>query len=362
VTPRPASASAGKHEAQLRADRIRAFREELAQLEREGAIALEPARRAALEDHLRRTLEDLAARYDVDTSASQKQVSWGMRIASALGGAALCASVVLFFHRFWGALGVPVQVAVLAATPLLLVAATDLAARRERTRYYASLLSAVAFGAFVGNVTVLGSTFNLAPGPTALLAWGAFGLALAYAYRLRLPLAAGLACLCGYLAAGFSTWWGEGHWLSFPERPENFLLAGLALIAVPSSPRHRRFAEFDGTYWALGIGVLFLALLMLSEWGASSYLPFPVAAVETGYQVVAFLAAGIAIWAGVRRGRPGVAYGGAAYFALLLNLRFYHWWWHWMPGYLFFLLIGLIAVALLAFFRRLRGRMAGTPS
>ena len=213
----PMDESARRSEAQQRADRIRAFREELAELKCEGALTLDAAQRAALENHLQRTLATLAERFDVDTTESQKQIAWGMRIASTLGGLALCAAVVLFFHSFWGFLSIPAQVAVAVMTPLLLLAATEFAARRERTLYYASLLSLVTFGAFVLNLNVLGSIFNLTPSPTALLAWGAFGLLLAYTFHLRLPLAAGLVCLVAYLAASFSSWW-SGHWLSFPEK------------------------------------------------------------------------------------------------------------------------------------------------
>jgi uncharacterized membrane protein len=350
--------AAGKQQAQQRADRIRAFRAELAELEREGALTLDDAGRARLETHLDRTLAALAERFDIDTSESQKQISWGMRFASTLGGLALCAAVVLFFYRFWGYLGIPAQVAILAATPLLLLAATEFAARRERTLYYASLLSLVSLGAFVLNLNVLGSSFNLTPSRNALLAWGAFAVLLAYAYRLRLPLAAGLVCLVGYLAASFSSWLG-GHWLSFPERPENFLAGGLALLAVPALRVQRRYAEFDWLYRTLGLLTLFLAILMLSEAGAFSYLPLREGAIEALYQVLGFSAAGIAIWRGIRARLPVVANLGAAFFTLLLYLRFYHWWWDWLPGYLFFLIIGLISIGLLTLFRRLRARMAG---
>ncbi len=344
---------AGQGAAQHRADRIRAFRAELAELEREGAITLHPAQRDALETHLQRTLAALAERFDVDTTDSQKRISWGMRIVSTLGGLAFCAAVVLFFLRFWGYLSVPAQVVALAATPLALIAATEFAARRERTLYYASLLSMVAFAAFVLNLNVLGSIFNLTPSRGALLAWAAFALLLAYSYRLRLPLAAGLVCLLGYLAAGFASWW-SGHWMSFPERPETFLAGGLALIALPAARFHERYSEFDWVYRVAGLLTLFLAILILSEAGAASYLPMRASSVEAVYQVAGFVAAGLAAWMGIRRRLPHVANPGVAFFAILLYLRFYHWWWDWMPGYLFFLILGLISIALLALFRRLR--------
>jgi hypothetical protein len=352
--------TAGKREAQQRADRIRAFRQELAELEREGVFKLDDAQRAALETHQQRTLADLAERFDVDTSDSQKQISWGMRIVSTLGGVALCAAVVLFFHRFWGLLGIPAQVSVLVLTPLALLAATDYAARRDRTLYYASLLSLVTFGAFILNLSALGSIFNLTPSHNALLAWGVFALILAYTYRLLLPLAAGLVCLVGYLAASFHTW-SSGNFQSFPERPENFLAGGLILIAVPLLRIQRRYREFDWLYRTIGLLTLFAAIVVLSEFGTISYLPWRDASVEAFYQVLGFLAAGLAIWLGIRFRLAHVANLSAIFFALLLYLRFYHWWWKWMPGYLYFLIIGLISIGLLILFQKLRGRVAEVP-
>lgn len=345
-----------KSQAQMRADRIRAFREELAELEREGALSLDPAQRERLESHLHQTLRSLASQYDIDTTASQKQISWGMRIVSTLGAVAMGASVVMFLRRYWGSLDIPWQVALLVAVPLLVLYATDAVARRERARYFTSLMALATFAAFVANVAILGSLFNLTPSPNAMLAWGAFGVLLAYLFGVRLVLVAGVGCLCGYLAAGFSSWWG-GHWMNFGERPEHFLAGALVLIGVPLFPPHRRFVEFNRVYLGAGLGLLFLALLILSHAGHVSYLPWRIRRVEDFYEVLAFAAAAAAIGTGIRRRRPVVAYAGAAYFTVLLYWRFFDWWWDWMPGYLFFLILGLIAVALLAVFRRLRGRL-----
>ena len=72
----------------------------------------------------------------------------------------------------------------------------------------------------------------------------------------------------------------------------------------------------------------------------------------------AFAAAGLAAWLGIRARLAHVANLAAAFFVILLYLRFFHWWWDWMPGYLFFLIIGLISIGLLALFRKLRMRAA----
>jgi hypothetical protein len=41
-------------------------------------------------------------------------------------------------------------------------------------------------------------------------------------------------------------------------------------------------------------------------------------------------------------------------------MKFVDWWWDWMPKYLFFLIVGLTALALLWAFRRLRARLAAS--
>src|SRR6059036_2361969 len=121
MDPGPSSQS----EAQQQADRIRVFREELQQLERERVIELTPEQRRRLDEWSRFKLNQLAAQYDVDTTVSQKRVSWGMRIVSTLGGLAICAAVVLFFTRFWGYLDSPAQVAIVVSTPLAALAGAE---------------------------------------------------------------------------------------------------------------------------------------------------------------------------------------------------------------------------------------------
>src|SRR5437773_416572 len=148
-------------EAQQQADRIRIFREELRELERQQVLQLTPDQRARFDAWSAARLSELASHYDVDTSVSQKQVSWGMRIVSTLGGLAICAAVVLFFSRFWGYLDTPAQVAIVLLTPLAALAGVEYAAQRERTLYFAGLMALVALACFIMNLAVLGRIFNL---------------------------------------------------------------------------------------------------------------------------------------------------------------------------------------------------------
>src|SRR6266851_9671840 len=102
----------GRVEAQQSADRIRMLREALASEEMQSILALTPDQQSRFEEWSRSELEALALRFDIDTTASQKRVSWAMQIASTLGALAICAAVVLFFMRYWGYLNTPLQLAI----------------------------------------------------------------------------------------------------------------------------------------------------------------------------------------------------------------------------------------------------------
>jgi uncharacterized membrane protein len=341
---------------QERADRLRTFQRELGELERAKVLELTPEQRARLDAHIERTLAELASQFDVDTTESQRQISLGMKIASALGGIALCAAVVLFLARYMGYWSTPLQVAVLVAIPILLTIGAGFAARRETTLYYAALVSIVAFAAFVANLSMLGMIFNLAPTPNALAVWGLFGLALAYHFGIRLVLAAGLISLLGWIAATTNSWRGW-WWVEFERRPEELMLAGLALAVIPLFIRHVWRPDFPAVYRLVGMVAIFVTMLFLSADGQYSYLPIEDKAVEHFYQLFGVVAAAAAVWIGIRQNWTGVVNTGTAFFTIFLFFRLIDWWWDWMPKYLFFLLIGLVAIGLVAVFKRLRLRM-----
>jgi hypothetical protein len=343
-------------DAQKRADRIRAFREELQTLEAEGILALPDEQKQRVTRHHEDTLRRLAQSFDIDTTEAQKQMSWGMRIASFLGALALCASVYLFFYRFWGFFGTAAQVALVVAAPLLAVLATELAARRERTLYIAGVVGLVAFGCFVLDLVVLGTVFNIAPSPRAFLPWAAFGFILAYTYGLRILLTAGILSLAGWLSATMGTWSGC-YWLSFGERPENFFPAALVLVLIPFVP-HRSYRDFPPIYRIFGLLGVFLPILVLANWGDVSYLRFPNARVEALYQIAGFAVAGVAVWLGIRARLREVTNLGCVFFVIYLYTKFFDWWWDWMPKYLFFFILGSIAVGLLLLLRQLRAQSA----
>ena len=347
-------------EAQARADRIHAFRLELEALEHEGVLHLPEEARKAIDEHHAGLLRQFAADHDIDISSGQKRLSWGMRLASLFGAIALSAAVFFFFYRFWGALTTPVQVGLLLAAPLVATLVMEYAARRERTLYFASLAGLVAIASFVLNLSVLGRIFNITPSQHAFLAWAAFALLLAYGYGLRLLLVAGLTSLMAWMSATAGTWSGL-YWLSFGDRPEHFIIAGLLVFAFGLREQRGR-PGFAGIYRVYGLLVVFIAILILANFGYISYLPLASGTIENLYQILGFVLAGLAIWLGIRRHWPGVVNLGSTFGILYLYTKLFDWWWDWMPKYLFFLLLGLIAILVLLVLRRLHHKGGEQPA
>ncbi|MFN0172523.1 MAG: DUF2157 domain-containing protein [Bryobacteraceae bacterium] len=344
-----------QREAQARADRIRLFRDELADLEREGGLTLTPHQRTRLEAHVETTLSALAAQFDVDTSASQKQISLGMQIATALGGLALCLAVFFFFMQIWGHLILPVRWAVLAASPLAALAGAAWTARRERTLYYAALLSLVALAALITDTLIVGAAFNIAPSPNALLVWGCFALLVAYALGIRLMLAAGLL-LTGAFVCALATRLNGLAWEQVFDRPEPVIFCGIAVVLAGQFIPHRRFPEFVPVYEFIGALAALVTLVFLSLNGRVSYLDMDPKNIERLYEVVGIVVTTLAIWRGVDRGSAVLVNMGSSTLAIFLLIRWSHWLWDLLPRYVFFLSLGLVAVGLIALFKRLRGR------
>ena len=348
----------GRLDAQARADRIRAFQQELAQVELELGDVLDSDQHRRLAEHHAAVLARLAEQYDVSISESARQLALGLRFASFLGALALCTAVVLFVERFWGALRPPAQVAFLAIGTLVPLGLTEFAARRERTLYFAGLAALVAFAAFVTDLSILGQIYNLAPTPHAFLLWTVFAAALAYGYGLRMLLLAALVTgtvwLAGVLAA-----LGGLYWTDFFARTELLLPAAAVAIALGMRPGRGAREQFPTVYRLYGLILLFWVVLWLAGSGTQSVLPFAAGQVEALYQVFGFLVAAFAIWTGIRQRWNEVTNTGVVAFTILLYMKAHDWWWDWMPRWLFFLVLGAIAVAIMLVLRRLKLAQGG---
>lgn len=341
-----------KTDAQKRVDQIRSFQAELSIMEQEKIILLDDSKKSLLSNYHEKLIKTLSETFDIDSSNREKQLSLGMKIASFLGALGLAASVFFLFYQFWGRFSTNVQAIILIAAPVISLAATMYASYNEKTGYFSKLLGLVSVACFVLNLTMFGQIFNITPSPNACLVWAVFAFALAYASDTRLLLVAGIICISAFLSAKAGTWGGM-YWLDFGERPENFFPAAVILFAVPFLP-HKRFSGFDVIYRVFAMLLMFIPILILSNWGAISYLNLSSDAIEVIYQVVGFVLSGAAIWAGIRKSWPEVVNTGNVFFTIFLYTKFYDWWWDWMPKYLFFLVIALVAILMLLVFKRLR--------
>jgi len=303
----PSHNGTSRSEAQERADRIRAFDEELAALGAAGVLALDEAQRRAIDDYHKALLSGYSDDFDIDRDRRAKQLSLGMRITSFLGALALAASVFFLFYQFWGQFSTTVQVGILIVASLLSFVATLILAERERTGYFAKLAALVGLVCFALNIALLGQVFNLYPSQNVLLLWAAYALLLAYACDIRLLLGAGILCFTA--------------WLSAQTHP-----------------------DFAPVYRVFGLLCLLLPILVLS--------------IEGGYQLAGFLLSAGAIWLGIRRHWNDTFNTGNVFFVIFLYTKFFDWWWDSLPKYLFFFLLGLTAVGLLLVFKRLRARAA----
>jgi uncharacterized membrane protein len=307
---------------------------------------------------LQRVLAELDRQFGADISEPEKRISWSMRLVSLLGGLAFFAALFLFLQRIWGALPPVAQVSVLVFVPLLLLAATACFAGRKVAHYYVALLALATGTASVVGLNALGSILNMVPSPHALLAWGALAVLLAYAFGQRLLLGAGLVLLCAWTATLLATRSGA-YWEDVWGRGEYFILGAVLLYAVPALSRGRHSYDFDFVYRGCGAAVGLIALLVLSKSADLCCPGPPTRMVETLYQLAGLLLSAGVVWHGLRLGRNGLVNLGAAAFVTFLFVCLHGWWWDWMPKYLFFLLLGLTALGLLAVFRRLRQRLTG---
>ncbi|MEJ2141336.1 MAG: DUF2157 domain-containing protein [Gammaproteobacteria bacterium] len=342
-----------KSEAQHRIDQIKAFQDELSQLQHDDVLRLSDEQYQAVNAYHEQLQNNLVQEYDVDRDQRSKQLSRGMMIASFLGAIALAASIFLFFYKFWGYLTTPVQVVILVLAPFVTFAITVYVKGKEKTGYFAKLAAMVSFACFILNLSMLGRIFNITPTENALLVWAAYGLILAYMCDARLLLAAGIISFIGYLSARTGTWSGI-YWLYFGERPENFFPSAIVLFLIPQFISQRHFWRFDDIYRVFGMITFFIPVLILSNFGHISYLDWDADIIEGFYQVVGFAVSAGAIVLGIRKHWPVVINTGNVFFVIFLYSKFFDWWWDIMPKYLFFLVIALTAILFLLVYKRLR--------
>jgi uncharacterized membrane protein len=341
-----------KEDSQQRVDQIRFFQAELEIVEQETVLSLNESQRTVLSNYHGNLIAQMSSAFDIDSSKSEKQISLGMKIASFIGALGLAASVFFLFFQFWGKFSTNIQVFILIAAPLICLSATIFASRLEKTGYFSKILGMLSLTCFILNLSMLGQIFNISPSAKAFLIWSIFAFILAYASDARLLLSAGIIFFSFFLSAQIGTW-GGCYWLGFSLRPENFFPAAFVLFMVPFFP-HYRFSGFKEIYRVFAMFLFFTPALVLSNYGALSYIKLSNESVEVIYQIAGFVFSAAVIWLGIRKSWPEVVNTGNVFFTIFLYTKFYDWWWDWMPKYLFFLVVGLTAILMLLILKRFR--------
>ncbi|MEW6323245.1 MAG: hypothetical protein AB1635_19420 [Acidobacteriota bacterium] len=345
---------ADRLEAQRRADRIREFRAELGALRAEGATPLTSEQETVIRAYHDALLERYAREFDIDSTERSAGLSRGLQAASFFGAVTLTAALWALVARFWGRLDLPVQIGLLTFIPLALLGAVDVAARRERSLYVASLFALAAYGAFWLAAIAVPELLDLPLTPGILWTGALFGVALAVPYGFRLVF--GLALVALVVAVSASVFAAVGApWTIAAERLEPAVLTAFSLVVAARAfqgpaARLAPVARLVGLF--LGLGGLFV----LSSTAAVSQLPLPDRVVEGIYQAAMFAASAATLGRGLAAGRAEVAQTGGAFLTLFLLARYVDWFWTLLPRYLFFLILAAMAFAVIATLQRLRAR------
>lgn len=340
-------------DAQLRVDQVHCFQKELAELENAGVLVIESDQANRIQSFHQQLLSSLANLYDVDTSVKSKQLTLGMKFASLFGALAMAISLFFLFYQFWGYFNTFTQVGVLITAPVSLFVLALYLAQKEQSAYFSKIAALVSLSCFVLNLSMLGQIFNITPSPNAFAVWAGFSFLLAYACNARLLLFFGIVSISSFIAMKVGTWSGM-YWISFGERPEHFFLPSLVIFLIPQLFNHQRFSGFESIYRVMAMILVFLPILILSNWGQISYLDWSNDMIEGMYQLLGFGLSASAIWLGVKRHWREVTSTGNVFFILFLYTKLFDWWWDWMPKYIFFFVLGLTALLALMVFKRIR--------
>jgi hypothetical protein len=338
---------------QERVRRIRAFRAEADAVVAEGVVLADDPSLAAVSRYHDGLLTRLAAEGRVDLTREEERLSTGMQVATLFGTIALSTAWAMFVDSAWGDLDRGGRLLLMWLPLPLLTWGTLVAARRDRSGYLATLAAVVGCIAVV--VALVGTDRALERPETRwpFVGLGLYGLVLGYRLRLVLPMVLGIA------GAGAFAWSLDGvargvllgaafeYW-------EPLLLVGIVAFGI--GVRHAPIPTGFRTAWRLvGAVAIVLALNILGLWGRSSWFG-PGPTVETVYQVIGFVVMVAMIRAGIRGDDRMLVRVGTVGLLWFLFFRMVDWLWSVVPDWLFFLLVGLAALAAQQAMQRVRRR------
>jgi len=346
-----------KEDAQKRIDQINSFINEFELLSREGVLNLDQDQVSKVATYHNGVIAKLSNEYDIDKNVKQKNLSLGLKVISFISALTLSASLFFMFYQFWEYIDTPAQTVILVMTSLIALGITYGVYHRDKNGYFTKIFALLSVVAFVLNISMLGSIYNIMPSPNALALFAIFTFVLAYATNARLLLGFAIIFLASFLSAQMGTWSGV-YWIYFGRHPENFFLPALILFLIPYYFVHKHYFSFESIYRVFAMLLFFIPVLILSNFGGASYIEWVSnSKVEMFYQVVGFGVSLGAIWLGVYKGWSDVLNSGNIFFTLFLYTKFYDWFWEFMPKFLFFFMVGLVTLGMMFAFKRVRDRV-----
>lgn len=320
-----------------RADRIRAFREELERLEAERVLVLSAEQRESIAQHHGALLRDLG----------KPRRPMAARIGAFLGALALAATAYFLFDPYWASFPAPVQIAILLTGSFGSFIGAFWIARHDDAGHFARWAAILAFACFVANTVLFARIFNITSTAAVFIPWTAFAVLMAHTFRSKVLLAAGLLCAIAFVVA-HAVPFGDGGWLLPGTRLEILLPAALLLFIAPSVLSGPHFHRFAAIYRTSGLLAFLVPGFIMAETGAGSYLPLIPDTLADFYRVVGLIVSGAAIGLGVRRDWPAVLNVGIFFFALHAAAMLYDPCCGTdKPSLYFFFMIGAIAVMLI---------------
>lgn len=325
-----------------RRQQIQAFQRELVQLEKDGVLSLNDEQQLRLAAY-HKYLNEAA-------STANQQLGLGIRLSALFASLALSTAIYFFLQTFWNNLALSWQLLLAIAAPLSLLTAAQISHARNHDGYFSRLFAVLSWLCFTFNLALLADLFNLSPTATSLLLWAIYAALLALLYQSKLLCSLTVLCLIAYFSYQITPGTTIFYFTDFdPILEYAFIPSGILFLLA-------RFAPFfAATIRGSSLSTVFLCCLILAWSPSSSLLTLSNNAIENIYHILGLVFSVLFIAIGIRKAWQESYKIGTFFFIVFLYSKVLSWWTEdWLPSYLFFLLIGLIAVFCLLIFKRLQ--------
>lgn len=323
-----------------RRQQIHAFQLELEQLEQDNVVSL------SQEQHER--IGAYHAQLGSKQLSSSQQLSMAMRLSTLFAALALSAAAYFFLQLFWHQMSLAAQLLIAIGSPLVFLLAAQHTSKHDQDAYFPRLFAVLSWFCFVLDISLISDLFNLNPDISVLLIFSIYALLLAYLYQSKLLCSVGLLLISGFMVGKLQTNQLAEIYIRFDKLELFFIPALLMFFASKITP------SFDATYRGTSLVIALLCCLCLAWDSSMSLFNFSRSSIENIYHLLGLLLSVAAISFGIAKAWQESYRIGTFFFIVFLYSKVISWWANnILPAYLFFFLIGLMAVFCLLVFKRL---------